>query len=252
MRILHLDESLEEKVAELRRLSGHPVYIVNGSWGLDLKCYLHLEDWVQTLRIAIVYDPSEVEAKFCGKVNKRFSLIEDRESLLPKQMTDSELRSLDNDQSYKVGEWYREVALWRDTNCISVSTEGYNVPELAPYVRTRIKEGAEDPYIKFYVSELIARPVVRQEKWHLSNTIGKMTKECQLVLPPGQYNTDPPQENTRDPRYCMFYTDPGVCIVCHGASDESQHFGISTNEDEETSICEKCAKKAFEEWGKLF
>lgn len=244
MRVLTLNESLEEKVAVLRELSGLPIFVGTGKGlGEPLSKFLDISN-VEAVVLCIPWMPRDRIYKADGKID-----------------TQAECEDLHRrEKVYR--DWFQSVGLHCGISPhVVVSVEGVEVPEdLGLYVfNQRRSHFSRDTTtyraLRFYVSDIIANPIktVRREAFHKATreNVQKygLTTYRQIVAPGHHLPNDSVTAESWN-RYLVADKDPGDCIVCAGASGERKHFGHITwgpGPYATGLICRACARASFDQ-----
>jgi hypothetical protein len=232
MRILTLQESLEEKRAKLQQLCGAPVFVAHGD-GSSLSSFLYGEE-------------AEVMLAFPVKpISPCFDQEGKRDRVREKELFFERME--------ETHAWFRAVGLHASGNDQYFSVEGKEVP---PFLQDMVFLNRQVPTLRFCCSEYLANPkkAARSEQWTLHSKVlqdksktGEVYSSFQQLLPPGVLPERIPLDATWN-RYLIVDANPGQCPVCAGASGERKHLGFITWSNgpmPSGMICRACSKDFF-------
>lgn len=255
IRLISLNESLEDKRKQLSEHLQRPVYISSksGTSAFKAGCRYITPDGKYISRLDFFLSCYEIDYMNpdLKQNDKEYKLTESTVVSLLYPLNNKEKVRWDNNPFSLVGLAY-------NTSSVFYINKNDIIPdELKPFVvkykRPRAAKFVD--VIAFACSHMILRPEIRQPRWHLGSDIEDNIKYT-TIHPPGYYNEGENKINyvAGWNHYCLMEQDPGLCVVCHGSSNERKHIGIlayggtwyPTN-----LICKRCFKPAMEEINSL-
>ena len=225
LRILALNESLEQKREQLSVILKKPVYIVAhdsaGTLSSDERYKFPGEDTYRKAGILERNLSSLTGWGHCVKKEDGIRYFDLRPSALLylAYPVVGITRSQDDP--------FTHIGLTRgySYHTITLSPQTVVPEELKPFVHEYQKHGSKTTHqvIRLqFCYEVLAKPLERREHWHT----GSKTEKFTTIQPPGQYSGAPLDILGEHNNLGFTNKDPGDCLVCRGASGARQHFGV--------------------------
>ena len=270
IRILSIDENMEDMRKRLSKETSHPAFIISRHIIDDSDCrYREQHEDEYRKRSTLEMSLAQLRSSDCvGRVD--YPEYTDKcGNIIPRHSIRKFELSLSNTLYFAVPvinsndlekDFMKCIGIGMDNGVSSIRLSQNEVvcDELKPFVQEiKTAFGPNKKYtgIRFFISHEFMRPNIYQSKWHLgdiqpnyqfSKNEEVPNTEYTRIHAPGRYSSAFERSSTDEvwSQMIVCKRKPGPCVVCHGSSKEENHFGPKTF----GLICKACLPKACREW----